>query len=161
MGKQIYSVKTVKYFPPSRHTCMIHWWAELFTDWVHFGINVVLRCENTMLVVCVMIFYVLYILWGILLVKIFNNKKRSTHRLHVRCLHVWHHIILESKGCGGGRPSSVMSLGVASVGGHSHGHPASPIGVGSFSEDTDPRSPKPLVVRGGWLWLIWVVRWTT
>ena len=42
-----------------------------------------------------------------------------------------------------------MSLGVASVGGHSHGHPASPIGVGSLWEDTDPRSPEPLVVRGG------------
>ena len=64
-------------------------------------------------------------------------------------------------GDGGGRPSSVMSLGVTSVGGHSHGHPASPIGVGSLWEDTDPRSPEPLVVRGGWLWLIWVVRWTT
>ena len=64
-------------------------------------------------------------------------------------------------GDGGGRPSSVMSLGVASVGGHSHGHPASPIGVGSSWEDIDPRSPEPLVVRGGWLWLIWVVRWTT
>ena len=62
---------------------------------------------------------------------------------------------------GGGRPSSVMSLGVTSVGGHSHGHPASPIGVGSSWEDIDPRSPEPLVVRGGWLWLIWVVRWTT
>ena len=61
----------------------------------------------------------------------------------------------------GGRPSSVMSLGVASVGGNSHGHPASQIGVGSLWEDTDPRSPEPLVVRGGWLWLIWVVRWTT
>ena len=65
------------------------------------------------------------------------------------------------KGDGGGRPSSVMSLGVTSVGGHSHGHPASPIGVGSSWEDIDPRSPEPLVVRGGWLWLIWVVRWTT
>ena len=64
------------------------------------------------------------------------------------------------EGDGGGRPS-VMSLGVASVGGHSHGHPASPIGVGSLWEDIDPRSPEPLVVRGGWLWLIWVVRWTT
>ena len=64
-------------------------------------------------------------------------------------------------GDGGGRPSSVMSLGVASVGGHSHGHPASPIGVGSSWQDIDPRSPEPLVVRGGWLWLIWVVRWTT
>ena len=64
-------------------------------------------------------------------------------------------------GDGGGRPSSVMSLGVTSVGGHSHGHPASPIGVGSLWEDIDPRSPEPLVVRGGWLWLIWVVRWTT
>ena len=64
-------------------------------------------------------------------------------------------------GDGGGRPSSVMSLGVTSVGGHSHGHPASPIGVGSSWEDIDPRSPEPLVVRGGWLWLIWVVRWTT
>ena len=53
-----------------------------------------------------------------------------------------------------------MSLGVTSVGGHSHGHPASPIGVGSSWEDIDPRSPEPLVVRGGWLWLIWVVRWT-
>ena len=64
-------------------------------------------------------------------------------------------------GDGGGRPSSVMSLGVTSVGGHSHGHPASPIGVGSSWEDIHPRSPEPLVVRGGWLWLIWVVRWTT
>ena len=64
-------------------------------------------------------------------------------------------------GDGGGRPSSVMSLGMASVGSHSHGHPASPIGVGSLWEDIDPRSPEPLVVRGGWLWLIWVVRWTT
>ena len=64
-------------------------------------------------------------------------------------------------GDGGGRPSSVMSLGVTSVGGHSHGHPASPIGVGSSWENIDPRSPEPLVVRGGWLWLIWVVRWTT
>ena len=64
-------------------------------------------------------------------------------------------------GDGGGRPSSVMSLGVTSVGGHSHGHPAYPIGVGSLWEDIDPRSPEPLVVRGGWLWLIWVVRWTT
>ena len=68
---------------------------------------------------------------------------------------------LLSRGDGGGRPSSVMSLGVTSVGGHSHGHPASPIGVGSSWEDIDPRSPEPLVVRGGWLWLIWVVRWTT
>ena len=54
---------------------------------------------------------------------------------------------------GGGRPSSVMSLGVTSVGGHSHGHPASPIGVGSSWEDIDPRTPEPLVVRGvgsGW-----------
>ena len=34
----------------------------------------------------------------------------------------------------------MMSLGVASVGGHSHGHPASPIGVGSLWEDTYPRS---------------------
>ena len=66
-----------------------------------------------------------------------------------------------TRGDGGGRPSSVMSLGVASVGGHSHGHPASPIGVGSLWEDTDPRSPEPLVVIWGWLWLIWVVRWTT
>ena len=41
------------------------------------------------------------------------------------------------------------------------GHPASQIGVGSSWEDSDPRSPEPLVVRGGWLWLIWVVRWTT
>ena len=65
------------------------------------------------------------------------------------------------RGDGGGRPSSVMSLGVTSVGGHSHGHPASPIGVGSSWEDIDPRSPEPLVVRGGWLWLIWVVPWTT
>ena len=64
-------------------------------------------------------------------------------------------------GDGGGRPSSVMSLGVTSVGGHSHGHPESPIGVGSSWEDIDPRSPEPLVVRGGWLWLIWVVRCTT
>ena len=64
-------------------------------------------------------------------------------------------------GDGGGRPSSVMFLGVASVGGHSHGHPASLIGVGSLWEDIDPRSPEHLVVRGGWLWLIWVVRWTT
>ena len=54
-----------------------------------------------------------------------------------------------AKGDGGGRPSSVMSLGVTSVGGHSHGHPASPIGVGSSWEDNDPRSPEPLVVRGG------------
>ena len=60
-------------------------------------------------------------------------------------------------GDGGGRPSSVMSLAVASVGGYSHGHPASPIGVGSFGDDTNPRAPEPLVVRGGWLWLIWVV----
>ena len=43
-------------------------------------------------------------------------------------------------GDGGGKPSSVISLEVASVGGHSHGHPASPIGVGSLWEDTDPRS---------------------
>ena len=43
-------------------------------------------------------------------------------------------------GDGSGRPSSVMSLGVTSVGGHSHGHPASPIVVGSLWEDTDPRS---------------------
>ena len=43
-------------------------------------------------------------------------------------------------GDGSGRPSSVMSLGVASVGGHSHGHPASPIGVGSLWEDIVPRS---------------------
>ena len=64
-------------------------------------------------------------------------------------------------GDGGGRPSSVMSLEVTSVGGHPHGHPTSPIGVGSSWEDIDPRSPEPLVVRGGWLWLIWVVRWTT
>ena len=64
-------------------------------------------------------------------------------------------------GDGGGRPSSVMSLGVASVGGPSHGHPASPIVVGSLWKDTDPRSPEPLDVRGGWLWLIGVVRWTT
>ena len=70
-----------------------------------------------------------------------------------------HNLIL--LGDGGGRPSSVMSLGVTSVGGHSHGHPASPIGVGSLWEDIDSRSPEPLVVRGGWLWLIWVVRWTT
>ena len=68
---------------------------------------------------------------------------------------------LKCPGDGGGRPSSVMSLGVTSVGGHSHGHPASPIGVGSSWEDIDPRSPEPLVVRGGWIWLIWVVRWTT
>ena len=34
----------------------------------------------------------------------------------------------------------MMSLGVASVGGHSHGHPASQIGVGSLWEDTDPRA---------------------
>ena len=71
------------------------------------------------------------------------------------------HISKIGRGDGGGRPSSVMSLGVTSVGGHSHGHPASPIGVGSSWEDIDPRSPEPLVVRGGWLWLIWVVRWTT
>ena len=71
-----------------------------------------------------------------------------------------HHPIIIT-GDGGGRPSSVMSLGVTSVGGHSHGHPASPIGVGSSWEDIDPRSPEPLVVRGGWLWLIWVVQWTT
>ena len=70
-------------------------------------------------------------------------------------------ISLLYRGDGGGRPSSVMSLGVASVAGHPHGHPASPIGVGSLWEDTDPRSPEPLVVRGGWLWLIWVVWWTT
>ena len=70
-------------------------------------------------------------------------------------------LAIPSHGDGGGRPSSVMSLGVASVGGHSHGHPASLIGVGSLWEDIDPRSPEPLVVRGGWLWLIWVVRWTT
>ena len=69
--------------------------------------------------------------------------------------------ILWKEGDGGGRPSSVMSLGVASVGGHSHGHPASLIGVGSLWKDTDPRSPEPLVVRGGWPWLIWVVQWTT
>ena len=73
----------------------------------------------------------------------------------------WGHHHCSKKGDGGGRPSSVMSLGVTSVGGHSHGHPASPIGVGSSWEDIDPRSPEPLVVRGGWLWLIWVVRWTT
>ena len=72
-----------------------------------------------------------------------------------------YHTSHQSTGDGGGRPSSVMSLGVTSVGGHSHGHPASPIGVGSSWEDIDPRSPEPLVVRGGWLWLIWVVRWTT
>ena len=69
--------------------------------------------------------------------------------------------LVSPNGDGGGRPSSVMSLGVASVGGHFHGLPASPIGVGSLWEDIDPRSPEPLVVRGGWLWLIWVVRWTT
>ena len=33
-----------------------------------------------------------------------------------------------------------MSLGVTSVGGHSHGHPASPIGVGSSWEDIIPRA---------------------
>ena len=38
------------------------------------------------------------------------------------------------------RPSSVMSLRMASVGGHSHGHPASSIGVGSLWEDTDPHT---------------------
>ena len=64
-------------------------------------------------------------------------------------------------GDGDGRPSSVMSLGVASVGGQSHGHPAPPMVVVSLWEDTDPRYPETLVVRGGWLWLIWVVRWTT
>ena len=56
-------------------------------------------------------------------------------------------------GDGGGRPSSVMSLGVTSVGGHSHGHPASPIGVGSSWEDIDPRSPEPWLSEGvgsGW-----------
>ena len=47
-------------------------------------------------------------------------------------------------GDGGGGPSSVISLGVASVGGHSQGHPASQIGVGSLWKDTDPRSPEPL-----------------
>ena len=47
-------------------------------------------------------------------------------------------------GDGGGRPSSVMSLGVTSVGGHSHGHPASPIGVGSSWEDIDPQIPRAL-----------------
>ena len=81
----------------------------------------------------------------------------------------WLLVTWESKWCrpcvdmgdGGGRPSSVISLGVTSVGGHSHGHPASPIGVGSLWEDIDPRSPEPLVVKGGRLWLIWVVRWTT
>ena len=59
---------------------------------------------------------------------------------------------------GEGRPLSVMSLGVASAWGHSNGHPVSPMGVGSLWNDTDPRSPEPLVVRGGRLWLIWVVR---
>ena len=82
-------------------------------------------------------------LWGVL----YRNQVSRAFSLH--------------EGDGGGRPSSMMSLGVASVGGHSHGHPASPIGVGSLWEDTNPRSPEPLVVRGGWLWLIWVVRWTT
>ena len=43
-------------------------------------------------------------------------------------------------GDGGGRPSSVMSLGVTSVGGHSHGHPASPIGVGRYR----PQIPRAL-----------------
>ena len=38
----------------------------------------------------------------------------------------------------------MISLGVASVGGHSQGHPASQIGVGSLWKDTDPRSPEPL-----------------
>ena len=83
--------------------------------------------------------------------------------LHV-CNSVNYFCISERPSCfigdGGGRPSSVMSLGVASVGGHSHGHPASPIGVGSLWKDINPRSPEPLVVRGGWLWLIWVVWWT-
>ena len=51
-------------------------------------------------------------------------------------------------GDGGGRPSSVMSLGVTSVGGHSHGHPASLIGVGSSWEDIDPRSPEPWLSEG-------------
>ena len=69
--------------------------------------------------------------------------------------------IFRTSGDGGGRSSSVMSLGVASVGGHSRGHPTSPIGVGSLWENTDPRSLEPLIVRGVWLWLIWVVRWTT
>ena len=67
------------------------------------------------------------------------------------------HFSCDDFGDGGGRLSSVMSLGMASVGSHSHGHPASPICVGSLWEDTDPRSPEPLVVRWGWLWLIWVV----
>ena len=49
-----------------------------------------------------------------------------------------------SNGDGGGRPSSVMSLGVTSVGGHSHGHPASPIGVGSSWEDIRPQIPRAL-----------------
>ena len=42
----------------------------------------------------------------------------------------------------------MMSLGVTSVGGHSHGHPASPIGVGSSWEDIDPRSPEPWLSEG-------------
>ena len=80
------------------------------------------------------------------------NLNRSI-TLSVRSLPLLLMINLMMIGDGGGRPSSVMSLGVTSVGGHSHGHPASPIGVGSSWEDIDPRSLEPLVVRGvgsGW-----------
>ena len=90
-----------------------------------------------------------------------RNKPNITYLLHRSDLSSLQLLPLPPSGDGGGRPSSVMSLGVTLVGGHSHGHPASPIGVGSSWEDIDPRSPEPLVVRGGWLWLIWVVRWTT
>ena len=50
---------------------------------------------------------------------------------------------IAGKGDIGGRPSSVMSLGVASVEGHSHGHPASPIGVDLCGKipTPDPQSP--------------------
>ena len=94
--------------------------------------------------------------------KLFKQKKRDSWKNYVSSVNVntpCKKVLTLTEG--GGRPSSVMSLGVTSVGGHSHGHPASPIGVGSSWEDIDPRSPEPLVVRGGWLWLIWVVRWTT
>ena len=93
-----------------------------------------------------------------------NDQSSHMKRLALDTVHAGHLEVEDhhpEHGDGGGRPSSVMSLGVTSVGSHSHGHPTSPIGVGSSWEDIDPRSPEPLVVRGGWLWLIWVVRWTT
>ena len=95
---------------------------------------------------------------GIIIVESEGHAPVKSGTVQKACTHLLGHCFGRD---GGGRPSSVMSLGVTSVGGHSHGHPASPIGVGSLWEDIDPRSPEPLVVRGGWLWLIWVVRWTT